>query len=230
MSSIKHVENKNFAQLLASHRKFSIPAYQRPYSWQPKNISTFWDNIITSPLHYYIGTLVVIPTLDNIGLEIIDGQQRITTLMLFYIALRDFLTKDKRFSLTQDKIKGAEKYLWDSEDFGPSRESRLKFHKKNLSSIFDTLLNGEELPNEENIDDNQRKFVKNYNLLKKHIKDYFKDASDPEAVFTELTSRISDLEFIVIICNSDSDAFQLFEGLNSTGLDLTVVDLLKMQF
>lgn len=226
MSAIKHVDKNKFSQFLNNYRKFSIPIFQRPYSWQPRNISTFWENIISAPNSYYIGTIVAIPNKENTALEVIDGQQRLTTLSLFFVALRDFLRRDNRFKNKDTKIKGTDKYLWDTEDFGSNIEPRLKFNKRNLSEIFEILVKGEQgIPDE--LDDNQAKFVKSYTLLKKQIKEYFKDSSDPEKAFTELVDRVTSLEFIVIICNSDSDAFQLFEGLNSTGLELSVVDLLK---
>lgn len=227
MSAIKFVEQKSLEGFLNSYKRFSIPAFQRPYSWLPKNISSLWENITTAPPHYYIGTIVAIPTRDSTGLEIIDGQQRITTLLLTFVAMRDHIKKDNRFLKSAEKISGLEKYLWDAEDFTTNKYPRLKFNKKNLGDIFENLLKGEDLPEDEDIDDNQRRLIKNYSLLRKQIKEFYKNSKNVESDFIDLTTKLKELEFIVIICNSDSDAFQLFEGLNSTGLDLSVVDLLK---
>jgi uncharacterized protein with ParB-like and HNH nuclease domain len=235
MSSIEKVANVSFKKFLGDYKNFLIPAFQRPYSWQPKNIAAFWESVISSRSHYYIGTIVAIgSSKDGVNLEIIDGQQRITTLMLFFVALRDFLkSHPKDFDQADKKVAGAEKYLWSFDDFSDNKEIRLHFNKNNLIDIYEALVEGDKdsvKNNREDLDDNQLRFVKNYDFLKKQIKEHFKSFEKPKekiAAFDDLVNKFTELEFILIVCKSDSDAFQLFEGLNSTGLDLSVVDVLK---
>jgi uncharacterized protein with ParB-like and HNH nuclease domain len=73
---------------------YKIPDYQRPYSWQKKHIDQLWEDIYeawksnSDESSYFLGTVILVDDGDD-RLDILDGQQRITTLMIFYAVLRD---------------------------------------------------------------------------------------------------------------------------------------------
>ena len=71
-----------------------VPIYQRPYSWDKENVQDFFNDIGNAyPEEYFIGTIVLTKKDDH--LEIIDGQQRIATTIIFYSALRNFMLELK---------------------------------------------------------------------------------------------------------------------------------------
>ncbi|MUG95221.1 DUF262 domain-containing protein [Scytonema sp. UIC 10036] len=90
--------------LIEGGKQFKIPLYQRPYSWDSQNWETLWDDLISlyneeTEVNHFLGpivTLAVPGTPDGISPYIvIDGQQRLTTLSLILIALRDYLKKEE---------------------------------------------------------------------------------------------------------------------------------------
>ncbi|MCJ1982336.1 DUF262 domain-containing protein, partial [Lactococcus piscium] len=80
-------ENKTLATVLqiGSPNIYSIPIYQRNYSWKEDQIETLFNDIKEEDLGYYVGNLLI--TAEDKSMNIIDGQQRITTLLLFLLAI-----------------------------------------------------------------------------------------------------------------------------------------------
>lgn len=78
--------------------KYKIPLYQRKYSWSNENIRELLEDIYQEDKGYYIGNLLVrnSDSNDKKTFEVIDGQQRLTTLMLAMIAIRDFFKEQDR--------------------------------------------------------------------------------------------------------------------------------------
>ena len=116
-----NVDQKTIAQLFQDRKaNFLIPDYQRPYAWGIQECQTLWDDIYSFSIpdndpdsfidgsEYFLGSIV---TFNNNGKqEVIDGQQRLTTLMLL---LRAFLgifivSNDKKSLKTKENI---EKYI-----------------------------------------------------------------------------------------------------------------------
>ena len=91
-----------FTQLLEGSKQFIIPIFQRTYSWEKSHCQQLWDDIIRVGANaeinsHFIGSAVYIPEVNS-GAAIprwlvIDGQQRITTMMLLLIAFRDRLRR-----------------------------------------------------------------------------------------------------------------------------------------
>lgn len=84
----------NYSDLFKHSSRQLIPSLQRPYTWDKKNIGKFLRDIIENDSPYFIGSLVFIDGGKTTSREeVIDGQQRITTISLILIALRDYLKK-----------------------------------------------------------------------------------------------------------------------------------------
>lgn len=72
---------------------FVIPRFQRPYSWDDENIAEFWtDTIVNSSNEYFIGSMVMY-TIGDRKFGVVDGQQRLTTIMILLSAVRNALEK-----------------------------------------------------------------------------------------------------------------------------------------
>lgn len=119
-----NVQLANLNQFLASHNvEFVIPAYQRNYAWQKKHCEQLLEDIVTvskdASKYHFLGTFTYIlhPNTQRFGNEyvIIDGQQRITSLMLLLKALHQ-LTKDENIK------RNIERYL----NFSDTDKSKLR--------------------------------------------------------------------------------------------------------
>src|ERR1043166_6394303 len=87
---------------LLSSGYYTIPRFQRPYSWTRENIQEFWDDVVRdNPEDYFIGSMVVSKE-TNQRFGVVDGQQRLTTIMILLACIRDALAKHN----FQDLAKG----------------------------------------------------------------------------------------------------------------------------
>ena len=131
------VDQKTVKELFIDKKSdFLIPDYQRPYAWSEEECLTLWEDIFdfafpeydpekfNSENEYYLGPIVTYKNKEN-KLEIIDGQQRLTTIMLL---LRAFYTKfgnmqDEKSRSTRDIIAQC---IWKTDEFGKPRTDQLK--------------------------------------------------------------------------------------------------------
>ena len=136
MSKLSVDQQSIFALFSDKKTDFLIPDYQRPYAWTEDECETLWDDIFnfafpnnnkdefSSDDEYYLGPIVTFK--NNKGkLEIIDGQQRLTTLMLL---LRAFYVKfgSAMDSNTIETRKMIEKCIWKTDEFGTTNKNELK--------------------------------------------------------------------------------------------------------
>lgn len=236
-SKIQQTQKKSYKEILSSTVSFHIPTFQRAYNWKPKQVLQLWQSIVENDRQYYIGNIVLVQhSTEDIqsGYLVIDGQQRLTTLSLFLMAIRDYISKDKKVKDKRkqqlqkhgEMIKELKSSLIFSTSFSDESKIKLVFSKDNLSEIYKKLVY--EQPTEEiALDEAQIRFVKNLHYVSQLLRDYLKDQESIKIAIQELVNKILELEFIIIECRSESDVYQIFEGLNSTGLELSVVDLVK---
>ena len=86
---------------------FEIPKYQREYTWTTRDWEAIFDDLTDNDKGYFLGSLICINTTDSINTqkrEVIDGQQRLTTLSIFYAAIYDALEKQKDVLDDEQKI------------------------------------------------------------------------------------------------------------------------------
>ncbi|OEH85978.1 hypothetical protein BHU72_14955 [Desulfuribacillus stibiiarsenatis] len=213
----------NFLKFLQGTKQFMIPIYQRKYSWTTKQCRQLWDDTIRAAEDdnvkgHFIGSIVYIErSLYQISavpqLLVIDGQQRMTTLTLFLLALGKAIEESgKSYEITKKKIMSY--YLTNSE------EDDELYHKliltKNDNNTHVSLILDKPLP-----DEYSNRIVDNFNFFKNMIKDSGVDLNN-------LYKGISKLIVVDISLDRDHDNPQLiFESLNSTGLDLSQADLIR---
>lgn len=219
-----------YTELCDRYKRFSMPHNQRPYAWKNAQLSELWDAIIENEQRYFIGNLVCLnPSQDSDDtLVIIDGQQRLTTISLFLIAFKVVL-RDMYKNRDNKRIEGLlnliEDYLFWRNPRTQDLKPRLIPGKENLSDIYNALIDGEFGDVSPQLDDNQARYWSNIkyviSLVKKEVKNKKEEDID------NLIQKILSVEFIAIVVGSENDIYDLFEGLNSTGLGLGVADLLK---
>ena len=137
-----NIDQQTIKELFANKRSdFLIPDYQRPYAWGEDECQTLWDDIFVFAFpendcskfnsdedEYFLGPIVTFKNEQN-KLEIIDGQQRLTTLMLL---LRAFFSKfgnmkDANAISTSDDIA---KCIWKTDEFGNPDKNKLKINSE----------------------------------------------------------------------------------------------------
>jgi uncharacterized protein with ParB-like and HNH nuclease domain len=199
----------------ASKRTFCIPVYQRNYDWKKTQCTTLFNDIETIAAEdrrdsHFLGTIVYVESESNATFRtfiVIDGQQRLTTIMILLKAIVD-LTEDK--NLREDII---ESYLTNRRC-----DENLRIKLKPMKS---DAKNYEMLINDQISEMNDSQIFDNYRLFRELISD---SLLSPE----QLYKGIEKLEIVYIQLNQDRENPQLiFESLNSTGLDLTQADLIR---
>ena len=216
--------SKTILQLFEGSVFYQIPSYQRPYSWDTEQIEQLWDDIYEAyqngDSEYFLGSIILTKTKDNKNLEVIDGQQRITTLMILFCTLRDLYYQDILDSKKKNRILGRIKDL-ETDTQRLKLKTQLhhqnEFEQKILNKInFDekVILKGHKTD----------KFLNAAFVFKKKIEDIRPKPNILEG-FTEYL--LENVRIVSIECTTLSFAIKLFQVLNNRGMDLTPADLIK---
>ena len=220
---------------------FNIPSYQRPYVWGEDNINELLDDILyafenDSQDTYFMGALVL-QNKENDEYDILDGQQRLTTLALLLVTIRDNIKVEKTKKVLQDHL-----FQEDDETADIPSRNRFTFNIRNeVQRFFEEYIIKENgtFNIEKALEDEQFKnniSIKNMvavvQVIRKRLEEIF-----GEQLSLENISGTSLLEFIKFIRNklifayicSDTreQAFRLFTILNNRGIPLTTADILK---
>ena len=199
-----------------SNEQFIVPVYQRRYLWGKDQWMDLWNDInnIESGEDHFLGSIVVINPPHSIEInqfEVVDGQQRLTTLSLLIAALRDSLMK--RGGQQEEAIANAlHGYLHCSTMF-----------IQNLPKLIPGKLDRDEFST---IVDKKIKKMTNSNMYTAY--QFFNERfSEVDNLVDLATVIIGSLKVVLIQVISHKDAFRLFETLNDRGLSLSASDLIK---
>ena len=207
----------NFLQ--APNVQFVIPVYQRNYDWTANECKELLNDIINVEQEergtHFIGSIVFIhegtySTSEVKELVIIDGQQRLTTINILYVALY-------RFAKENDKHQEADMLynMYLTNQYVQQESSKLKLKQTDTNSLaFKAVMN-----QTENEFDRFSNVIENYNYFRERI---------VEDNFNTVLNGIKRLIFVEISLERGKDDPQrIFESLNSTGLDLSQSDLIR---
>jgi uncharacterized protein with ParB-like and HNH nuclease domain len=207
----------NFLQ--APNVQFVIPVYQRNYDWKNAECKELLNDIISVETEdrgtHFIGSIVFVhegtySTSEVKELVIIDGQQRLTTINILYVALYRFAKETNR---TQDAERLYNMFL--TNQYAKNESSKLKLKQTDVNFFaFKAIILGteKEYTTYSNV-------TENYNFFRSCIN---------EDNFETILSGLNRLIFVEISLERDKDDPQrIFESLNSTGLDLSQSDLIR---
>ena len=215
---------------------FTIPRFQRPYSWESEHIAEFWDDLVQNQNEeYFIGSMVLFRR-GKQQFGVVDGQQRLTTITILLCVLRDaferigelklakglhllverknidnddtpVLKTETSFPYLQDKI---QRFGKEELDIVPSAEElRLSQSYLQLDKFVQSTLAAIDCDAGISIDDKQKTKTKK---------------------LRQLRDTVLSLKLIQVVLGSEDDAYLIFETLNTRGKDLALSDLLKNQF
>ncbi len=232
-----NVDQKTIILLLSDKKSdFLIPDYQRPYAWKETQCQTLWDDLVSFAFpdnnsdkfdrndEYFLGSIVTFENEDK-KKEVIDGQQRLTTLMLLLRAFYD------KFGNMQDenslKIKNRiSQCLWKTNEFGDADLDVLKITSEvamddDKNEFLNILKTGKI---EKNYKSN---YAKNYCFFQEKINIFL---NEYPSYFVYLPARIlNNCIFLPIEAESQDTALRIFSTLNDRGLPLSDADIFKAQ-
>lgn len=267
MTTVFTPKHSPLDQIFAADTNYRIPAYQRPYAWQAagksewdsqviqmwQDLWSFFEDNRKNNKEYFLGSMVIVEDKDKLRTyEVIDGQQRLTTLLLFFAAMRCFVQEAEQAS--PGFPQGSQQRQWlvrtgqKLESFiyneaGPSMLATLKLKiertiginynqvlERAVACADDSLVAGLEKKHREIA----QRYFKNRDYFSERLrecflvgasKDYTKlDLLKLDEFFAFLRARVA----IVLITTSDfSTAYRIFEILNNRGLPLSNLDLLR---
>jgi uncharacterized protein with ParB-like and HNH nuclease domain len=207
----------NFLQ--APNVQFVIPVYQRNYDWSTNECQKLLQDTIAVSREqtgsHFIGSIVFIhegaySTREVKELVIIDGQQRLTTINILYVALYRFAKETKQEHEAERLYN-----MFLTNQYVKNESSKLKLKQTDTNSLaFKAIMNATESEF-----DAYSNVVENFNYFKSEI---------TETNFQKILDGLNRLIFVEISLERDKDDPQrIFESLNSTGLDLSQSDLIR---
>lgn len=211
----------NLMKFIKKSDQFSIPIYQRLYSWTEKECERLWDDIMNVgsndvPSHF-IGSIMYIKDSSPISkpepLLVIDGQQRLTTVSLLLEALARKIGDNEIEGFSAKKIRHY--YLINPLETG-DRKYKLLLSQNDRNTYISII--------------EQKEYPKDFSVRVKDIFEYFTNKIDKlsENDIQNLCLGLSKLFIVDISLNRDKDNPQLiFESMNSTGKDLSQADLIR---
>jgi uncharacterized protein with ParB-like and HNH nuclease domain len=212
---------------------YSVPRFQRPYSWEKEQVAEFWnDTIKDSESDYFIGSIVVYKKTDEL-FGIVDGQQRLTTITMILCAVRDFYLEEGFVNPAKGVHALIEKIDLDNEQkFVLQTETSYPYFQEHIQKYDDPEIEVEYGVEEINL-------KKGFDLVNKLIQQEIdiiktdkqltteKKKKEIQEKLNEIRDRTLKLKVIYVELDNEDDAYVIFETLNTRGKDLSVGDLIK---
>lgn len=218
--------NKEIIQsFFQGNLQYEIPFFQRAYVWNEENWDIFWEHLLTEHKAYlndessehFIGTIITKQkenkSLSKNVVELIDGQQRLTTISVFIKALADTTQ-----GVLPNLRNSLESLLW-FEDSYSNRHYRMKHSRIDEPSYTKMMI----VKSAEDINECENSaIIKAYKYFINNLKDY----SDEER--EELKQvLLNKMPVISMLLDKDDDEQEIFDTINSLGVRLTIGELLK---
>jgi uncharacterized protein with ParB-like and HNH nuclease domain/predicted transport protein len=215
----------NFLKFLNKSDQLEVPIYQRTYSWTRPEGLQLWTDVVRAAhadiSGHFIGSIVYIDTglyqvMSANAIEIIDGQQRLTTISLLLLAMARAMEKDGGGGAATAR-KLVKDYLLHDEDADPGVDARYRLLlTKSDRDTFMRMIDGREVGAQE-----APRLVDMYRLFTEQLK-------QTTLSLDQVLGGLGKLLMVDIALDRDHDNPQLiFESLNSTGLDLSQADLIR---
>jgi hypothetical protein len=236
MSMNFNTSNDTLRQLLGNGLSYHVPPFQRDYSWTDDEWDDLWQDIIAlfeedgEPAHY-MGYLVL-QSSDSKRFDIIDGQQRITTLSVMILAGLAYLQDLVDAGQDADNNRRRKEHLQNSyigyvDPVSLVPRSKLELNRHNNRFYQTYLVPLERMP-QRNLHASEHQLRKAFNWFKERFSSRFGRTAESGQQFAAMLDALVDkLFFTVITVTDELNAFKVFETLNARGVRLSATDLLK---
>ena len=216
--------------IFGENYRFEIPEYQRPYAWTTEEAGELLDDLLHAMGNaedvgdvppYFLGSIVIIKNGLQPLAQIVDGQQRITTLTILFCALRELAAE-------RDKS-GIDRYVYESGDkfAGVPGHYRLAVRSRDNSFFQNNVQHRGKLSASvkrplARLSDSRRRMLENAGYLMEELAKY--DEGQRDTLMQFLVQRCY---FVVVSTSDRNSAYRIFSVLNDRGLDLSPTDILK---
>lgn len=237
---INSVEDPTVANILSTDmlKIYDVPRYQREYTWNQRDWANLYDDITQNDAGYFLGSFIVVngtvnSKMDTIHYEVIDGQQRLTTLSLLLAALYTRIMEHKD-SIDDDMM---------LDDIRPLRNRLILKSDKSITRVIPQVQN-------HNLEDYRwilkehigldtviqkpkflglRKMSKAFNYFYDRLGEDVEGRDGIECVrcLLDICRLVCSAVVVQITVDSHADAYTLFASLNNRGVPLSAVDLIK---
>lgn len=219
----KKMEAINILKLFTLNETYVIPSYQRAYSWGKKQREQFIQDLREASGKYYLGHFLFENPDNDSRTFLIDGQQRLTTVVIFFSSLRNALSKHAESDVDSKKCDYiSDHYLRDRYSEKPHFQTVTYDNSFFIDEIIDRKTPF--LPESE-LNSSSKRHIR-------HCREYFdsvfqKESKDTLLKWMELVEKASVTEFHV---SKKSDAAQIFAFQNDRGKPLSNLEVLKSYF
>lgn len=244
-------------QTFFTDKIYKVPRYQREYSWTKQQLEDFYSDIVSNIIkeegsyktqEYFFGTVILVGNMEkpNEAIEIIDGQQRITTITIFLSVLSDILydyddnlsTLLWKYIIAQDND-GKFYNVVENETAYPYFQNKIQM--RNIKIEDDKKKDTYPRVDSSTIKDLEKELSTEEELIKE-AHDFFREKLEDEDLSAPIfkDSSLNKIEklklvrdqllgstFVYIISENVNDVNVIFENINSKGLQLSALDLIK---
>jgi uncharacterized protein with ParB-like and HNH nuclease domain len=256
-------DQKSINELFIESVEYTIPDYQRPYSWESigktnKNnqVNAMWDDLFEyfesgDKNPYFFGSILLVGSDNDKNFKVIDGQQRLTTLILLFAAIKCFIKNVNVDSIEVSsylpKAESSLDLLIFNEDYTGFIASRKLKIARNMGFDYDSILERavkcdvlDSIP-QVKVNIEQKKIIdryfKNRDFFIEKLNEKFTIPAT-NILTLEYFMRLNDfiktlqrkIRIVRIIADSEDIAFKIFEILNNRGLPLSNKDLFRNFF
>lgn len=223
---------------IGSKTIYKIPKYQREYTWGVNEWNQLFDDIISNEEGYFLGSYICVSTrtMGTPELELIDGQQRFTTISILLAAIYSRLNKNRE-KLDEDEIStliNIKKELTYNVEKGIYKPKLLlQVQNSNLDDYLSLLYENEIISDKIKKPNNagNRRIYKAFKYFNKCIDEYINEnlheKNNEISLLLDLKDIFNEAIIVGIEVDSHKDAYMLFESLNNRGIPLSAVDLIK---
>lgn len=232
MSEITGHEHQ-LLKIFSSDFEYHIPAYQRPYAWTVEETDTLFDDLYSfyaseqEDENYFLGSIVLIKENTDRKADVIDGQQRLTTLSILFSVLADNLTDpdDKSSCMEILQEKGNKLAGIASQPRVFLRDWDQPFFNKYIQNVkIDDLIKLDPTT----LDTESKKHIQeNCRALRDKFNETFQN--DEEELLKFSNFLLNRCYLVAVSTPSQASAFRVFSVMNSRGLDLLPTDIIKSE-
>ncbi len=222
-------EDKSIEEVLFGVNNLRVPQFQRPYTWEEDQCGDFWNDL-TDDDSFFLGQFIL--NFENKEKEkfvdIVDGQQRTTSILILCAVFRDKLRElgfDQDAEVIQDNVMVSRKSF-----NGPTFKVLVS---PNINNFFENYIqSGKSLILDNTLfeNDEEKRVKKNYLFFKEQLNEhlsFLNNQTDQANEIKRIQTFLLNTRIIVTEIYDENDAYEIFESVNNTGIELGVADLLK---
>lgn len=230
MKGIQNTSTNNFSAIIGNNKKFIVPKFQRDYSWDMEQWDDLWmdiESMLENEEDHYMGYLVL-QTNDDKLFQIIDGQQRFTTITLLILAaikcIKELVNKGIDEEYNKKRVDNLiNTYIGKEDAVTLQYDNLLVLNRNNNGYYCDYIVKMTDL-RVRNLKTSEKLLKKCFEFYEQKLKSKFNSGKDYASYIQKI---VENLYFTQIVVSDDLNAFRVFETLNARGVQLSSSDLLK---